>query len=232
MSFKPQDHLMNMRGKDYLEVKWRMVWFREEHPLGCISTELASTDPVVIKASVLNEDGKLLATGFGTPKQQGVAAKRPFEGAETAAIGRALAVAGYGTQFTGEEEGEHLADSPLVKEAKKLATKTDTTQIERPFTPEQLKDAMTNAVNKLGQQTATKKQRGMMVGLYDAILGDGINRYEVCEYLFGARSSKKLSGAQVLAALNHINKDEGLANKELHAVFNISQKDKGQKELI
>ena len=110
--FNPKDYIMNMRGKDYLEVKWRIVWFREEHPKGCISTEIAMTDPVVIKASILNEEGMLLATGFGTPKTQGVAKGRPFEGAETAAIGRALALAGYGTQFTGEEEGEHLADSP------------------------------------------------------------------------------------------------------------------------
>jgi hypothetical protein len=33
--------------------------------------------------------------------------------AETAAIGRALAHAGYGTQFTGEDEGDFLADSPV-----------------------------------------------------------------------------------------------------------------------
>ena len=226
MTFKPQDHLMNMRGKDYLEVKWRMVWFREDHPLGCIATELASTDPVVMKASVLNEDGKLLATGFGTPKMQGVAAKRPFEGAETAAIGRALAVAGYGTQFTDEEEGDHLADSPLVKEAKKI---NDTT---RPFAPEQLKEMMSKKVATLGNVPENKKQRGVMVGLYEAILGDGINRYEVCEYLFGVRKSKDLSQAQIVAALNHINANEGLANQELHAVFNQSQKDKGQKEFI
>lgn len=218
MTFNPKNHLMNMRGKDYLEVKWRMVWFREEHPLGCISTELASTDPVVIKASVLNEDGKLLATGFGTPKMQGVAAKRPFEGAETAAIGRALAVAGYGTQFTDEEEGDHLADSPV--------SKTESTQIERPFTPPQLKNAMSKKVDTLGDVPENKKQRGVMVGFYEKILGDGINRYEVCEYLFGVRKSEDLSQAQIVAALNHINADENMAAQELRAVFNKSQKDK------
>jgi len=116
--FNPKDYIMNMRGKDYLEVKWRIVWFREEHPKGCISTEITMTDPVVIKASILNEEGMLLATGFGTPKTQGVAKGRPFEGAETAAIGRALALAGYGMQFTGEEEGEHLADSPIEQKDK------------------------------------------------------------------------------------------------------------------
>ena len=66
-----------------------------------------------MKATVANSEGLVLATGHGTPKQMGVAKSRPFEGSETAAIGRALALAGYGTQFTGEEEGEHLADAPV-----------------------------------------------------------------------------------------------------------------------
>jgi len=119
--FNPNKYIMNMRGKDYLEVKWRIVWFRDEHPSGAIVTELASTDPVVMKAIISDEEGRILATGYGTPKTQGIASGRPFEGAETAAIGRALAVAGYGTQFTGEDEGEHLADSPTTKPAKVTA---------------------------------------------------------------------------------------------------------------
>lgn len=111
--FNPSDHLMKMSGKDYLEVKWRIVWFREEHPKGGIITDLESLEPVVMKATIKDHEGVILGTGYGTPKKQGKAAQRPFEGAETAAIGRALACAGYGTQFTGEEEGEHLADAPI-----------------------------------------------------------------------------------------------------------------------
>jgi len=117
MTFNPKEHLMNMRGKDYLEVKWRIVWFREEHPNGAITTDLANVDPVLMKATVLDESGHILGTGFGTPKMQGVASQRPFEGAETAAIGRALAIAGYGTQFTGEDEGEHIVDSPIERKS-------------------------------------------------------------------------------------------------------------------
>ena len=112
--FDPQKHVMDMRGKDYLEVKWRIVWFREEYPQGTIATEIVSYDPQVIKATV-SDNGTVLGTGHGTPKTQGVAKSRPFEGAETAAVGRALAHAGFGTQFTGEEEEEHLADAPVEK---------------------------------------------------------------------------------------------------------------------
>lgn len=111
--FDPKEKITQIKGKDYLEVKWRIVWFRDEHPKGSILTEIASTDPLIIKAIITDNDGVRLASGLGSPKTQGVSAGRPFEGAETAAIGRALAHAGYGTQFTGEDEGEHLADAPV-----------------------------------------------------------------------------------------------------------------------
>lgn len=112
-TFDPKSKITKMQGKDYLEVKWRIAWFRDENPKGGIITEVVGDD--LIKATVLDGDGKLLATGHGSSKKMGVAKNRPFEGAETAAIGRALAHAGYGTQFTDEDEGEHLADSPVER---------------------------------------------------------------------------------------------------------------------
>lgn len=112
--FDPKSKIMKMQGKDYLPVNWRIVWFREEHPKGSITTEVVGEG--LIKATVIDGEGRILATGHGTPKMQGVAKSRPFEGAETAAIGRALAHAGYGTQFTDEDEGEHLADAPIERD--------------------------------------------------------------------------------------------------------------------
>ncbi len=112
MTFIPQDHINKIQGKDYLEVKWRLVWFREDHPNGRIETEVITHDPVLMRAMVFSENN-MLASGYGTAKKRGVSAARPYEGAETAAIGRALAHAGYGTQFTGEDEGDNLADSPV-----------------------------------------------------------------------------------------------------------------------
>ncbi|MEZ4570036.1 MAG: hypothetical protein R2849_06860 [Thermomicrobiales bacterium] len=52
---------------DYLDVKWRIVWFRTEHPNGSISTRLMSdpgVSPAVIQATVTLENG-VTATGFG-----------------------------------------------------------------------------------------------------------------------------------------------------------------------
>lgn len=116
--FDAKSKVTKMQGKDYLEVKWRIAWFRDEHPKGGIITEIATNEPISFKATILDAEGRILATGFGTPKMQGVAKSRPFEGAETAAVGRALAHAGYGTQFTDEfDEGEHLADAPIDRPA-------------------------------------------------------------------------------------------------------------------
>jgi len=118
--FDPKKYMSNLRGKDYLEVKWRIVWFREAHPEGAITTEILSYDPLIVQAKVFNADLKVLSYGTGSAqaKQGAVWSGREVEKAETAAIGRALAHAGFGTQFS-EEESDHLADSPVEKKQEK-----------------------------------------------------------------------------------------------------------------
>ncbi len=125
--FDPKSKVSNLRGKEYLEVKWRLVWFRDERKNGSIQTEVVSTSPLMVKATVL-DDGKILATGYGSAqvKQGAVWAGREIEKAETAAIGRALAHAGYGTQFTDEDEGDNLADSPIEHKPQTIKDKYQT----------------------------------------------------------------------------------------------------------
>lgn len=122
--FDAKSKITKMQGKDYLEVKWRIAWFRDEHPKGSIITDVVTnSDPILVKATIIDGDNHILATGYGTPKMQGIAKSRPFEGAETAAVGRALAHAGYGTQFTDEfDEGDHLADAPVEKKPESKRT--------------------------------------------------------------------------------------------------------------
>lgn len=115
-SFDPTRHLMKLKGKDYLEVKWRLVWFRDVHPDGVLITELvqANEKSAIFKATV-SAHGAGVATGYGSEE------KTDFgdflEKAETKAVGRALGALGFGTQFSddfefGAEQGK-VVDSPV-----------------------------------------------------------------------------------------------------------------------
>jgi len=115
--FKPEDHLIKITGKDYLQVQWRIVWMREEHSDWGIETEIvnSASGHVQMKATIRNKDGQILAQGHKAENKTSF--NDYLEKAETGAIGRALALCGYGTQFTGDEldEGKRLADSPVAK---------------------------------------------------------------------------------------------------------------------
>lgn len=141
--FNPTEHLMYLKSKEgqkpYLPVQWRLVWFREQAPDGTIETEMVHFDPdreteeeskvwndqakryvpvikrglgfVIFRATV--RDGKRgVATGYKSEK----AASFPdfIEKCETGAVGRALAMLGYGTQFTDELDEQHrIVDIPV-----------------------------------------------------------------------------------------------------------------------
>ncbi len=114
--FNPQDHLTIIDGGAYLEVKWRLVWLREEHPEATIETEMveSSRDHAIFKASVRLPDGAA-ATGWGSEYREQF--HNFIEAAETKALGRALAALGFGTQFAGDlgtdRGGFGLSDAPV-----------------------------------------------------------------------------------------------------------------------
>lgn len=117
MTPKADSQLINLSGKAYLKVPGRVEMFRADHPEGGITTELISTDPrIIVRAEVHGEGGVLIATAYGTAPMQGMSSwkGREIEKAETAAVGRALGFAGYGTlaAFT-DDETDNLADSPV-----------------------------------------------------------------------------------------------------------------------
>lgn len=120
-AFNPADHLIKLKGKDYLPVAWRLVWFRERFPNGIIDTEIVQlTDTAaVIRATVtaIGEGGEQLGRATGTKAQSKQGFSDFIEKAETGAIGRALAALGFGTQFDPElDEGERLADAPVERQ--------------------------------------------------------------------------------------------------------------------
>jgi len=111
--------LLNLRGKEYLEVKYRLVWFREDHPDWSIETQILSVTDVsaYAKATVRNEEGRVIATSHKFESIQGF--PDFIEKAETGSIGRALALVGYGTQFCADEldEGKNETELETAEES-------------------------------------------------------------------------------------------------------------------
>lgn len=120
--------LMNLKGKDYMMVAYRIQWFTEEVPHFLINSEfLVLTDEQTVcrvTIEVLDETGRVTRRAVATKRETKKDFSDHTEKCETAACGRALIQLGFGTQFAlaDMEEGMRLADSPLEapkKEAKK-----------------------------------------------------------------------------------------------------------------
>jgi hypothetical protein len=120
MTFDPSKHLRPMKGgAEYLDVKWRLVWLREEHPDAEIETrnlehEAGKWASFWARVAI---PGQGSATGHGS--ETAADFRDYYEKAETKALGRALAALGYGTQFVGDEldEGQRIVDAPVQRPA-------------------------------------------------------------------------------------------------------------------
>lgn len=121
--------LLNLKGKEYLQVMHRLVWFKEKYPegKGLIKTQMiehqgqGKDEYFIVRAEIYVESDRgpmLVSTGH---KRESVGAfPDALEKAESGAVGRALAMLGIGTAFAADDldEGDRLADSPapvLVK---------------------------------------------------------------------------------------------------------------------
>lgn len=141
-AFNPHEHIIEFKGKEYLPVAWRLVWFREYYPNGTIETEMILFDPdkeFSAEVSVWNSEKRrsekvmksekgfamfraVVKNGQGgiataTKTERGVDFPDYAEKCETGAVGRALAMLGFGTQFTADElqEGKRIVDSSVER---------------------------------------------------------------------------------------------------------------------
>lgn len=90
----------DIKGKSYIEVNQRIKAFRQVYPTGTISTDIVSLENgvVMMKTTVLDDNGKTLATGLAYEKESSSFINKTsfIENCETSAIGRALGFCGFG----------------------------------------------------------------------------------------------------------------------------------------
>lgn len=107
------DGTVVIHGKTYQTVALRVQMFREKHPMFTLLTEPIQRDEacVVMKASILDESGRVIATGHAEEYRSSSQINKTsaLENAETSAIGRCLAAFGLGgTEFASADEVAHV----------------------------------------------------------------------------------------------------------------------------
>ena len=133
--FNPSEHLQRIQGKDYLPVRWRLVWFHHDTGprAGYVTVELEHDRQAgFAKFFTIAWDGseetwrnvKLngieidvcgrVATGEGSETRADF--NDYYEKAATKSLGRALAGLSFGTQFAPELDEKHrVVDSPTER---------------------------------------------------------------------------------------------------------------------
>ena len=101
--------IVNIHGKEYKTVAYRVNEFREKHPDFTIQTDLVEANDVlvIVKASIFNTESRLLATGYAEEVRAASKINKfsALENAETSAIGRALSALGLGgSQYASADE--------------------------------------------------------------------------------------------------------------------------------
>lgn len=114
----------------------------------------------------------------------------------------------------------------------------------RPYEPEIVKSKIEAGAKVHEGKTATQPQVNLMVGMLDVCFASGdaeIKRHEVCSYLTGEASSKKITGNYVIAMLDWLKpekvdggeyKPDPMATKEAQAILTARAVEAGQQQLI
>jgi len=113
--------LLVLKGKDYLQVAHRLIWFNEVAERYSMETFVhpnSNDDKATVTATitVFDKEGNLVKRASGTKSEHKTHFPDFLEKAETGAIGRSLALLGYGTQFAiaDLDEGDRIVDSPVI----------------------------------------------------------------------------------------------------------------------
>jgi hypothetical protein len=139
---------VNIRGKEYLTVAYRIKQFRVDHPDWQIHTDIIKMDDdrVVVRAEIADSAGVTVATGHAEEKRSAsqINQTSALENCESSAVGRALAFAGYG--------GSEIASADEVQNA----------IYQQENKPDPRVEKMTKAVNACGSLADLKTVWGAM----------------------------------------------------------------------
>lgn len=206
--------ILNLRGKEYLQVAQRIVWFREEFPSGRIDTECVKIDDkmahfraiISVPTNIVQDKCPIYAKLADADK---IEYKTDFadymEKAQTSAIGRALALCGYGTAFCADEleEGDRLADAPTSPASE---IKPNIVPIVKPIN-------LARSTESIASNTASDPQKKLIWARLKNELN--LSDDEAREYIFHyckVKSSKDLTREDIKILLEAIDTDCGTKN--------------------
>jgi recombination DNA repair RAD52 pathway protein len=208
--FDPKDHMMQLKGKDYLPVFARLMWLRTEQSGATLETDMVEHEVgkhATFKAKVTLKDGAS-ATGYGTETVQDF--RDYLEKAETKAIGRALGALGFGTAFADfvyekDEPETKVVDSPVQPKQSSLveaALQNGASQVTPPTPPSptqssaQRNGAAPNQRTEAGSITDAQKRAIFAIGRGLAMESEEVEDLSLRKYnkRIGSLSTKEASG--------------------------------------
>ena len=107
---------IKLKGKEYAEVKERVIAFRRVYPQGQIISKIDFTDNYAMcHVEIFDENGILLATGHS---REYLKREYAVEKSETSAIGRALGFVGFGinTSIASADDMQSVESSEIFDE--------------------------------------------------------------------------------------------------------------------
>ena len=141
--------VMSLKGKDYMMVQQRLIWFVEENPRYDIQTDFVklNDEEAIAKCTVsILEDTPAgvrvvrKVTDYKTENSKGF--PDFVEKAATGSLGRCLSLLGFGTQFAAADldEGVRIVDSLVTP---KTASTSSSTTVSTPSTTTSVKTSST-----------------------------------------------------------------------------------------
>jgi len=142
--------VVRIHNKNYKTVALRVSEFRADYPIASgwsVITEIIALDEecAVVKASIINPDGVVVATGHGEEfrKASNINKTSALENGETSAVGRALAAAGLGgEEYASADEVTNAikTQETMEKNPETAPKKADKSETPPPEIPDDIMD--------------------------------------------------------------------------------------------